>query len=602
MQPVKRTVREILRADLWLSQAQRFRPSARNLVSAIMIIVVVVAAIAVSAIPQATQAANTNIIANGNFESGFSSVPGCGMVGNSWNCFTNGGDMNYGFFDDQWAPVLADGGHAQLIAMDSKGISNPPNDRYAGIYQTVKAVYGADYTLNMQGLIRSTMIEGDPYRYVVQVGWTLGPQPNWAAVTNWQDTGWYDYFERESPGALSSFTTNIRADYDYITLYVRVWQKWGIPDQELNVNLDTITLTGLAPGTTSAPPPSGSTPTTPIGGGVIGESGAVTLPAPIPPASSTCYNSEFVYNGGFELGFNPVSVGSVGKGWGYFTNGGAANYGFFDDQWAPVVAEGSHAQLISISTVNVSPADADRFAGIYQHVGRLIPGATYELTVRGLLRGTGDGSDPYRFEGQWGYNANGDTDWTKVGNWTGMDLGSIAPKDDPGDIGTYTIRFVAPSSSIVLFMRGWMKWPISNQEFNFNLDAISLRGCGGTTPPPPPPGQACTYVVRPGDTLAKIAAMFNTTVAQLTVMNGITNPNIIYVGQTLIVVPNCGGPVVYPPNPPPPPGQPQFYTVQPGDTLSGIAKSFGVTTAALAYCNGITNPNLIYVGQILKIP
>ena len=45
------------------------------------------------------------------------------------------------------------------------------------------------------------------------MGWTLGPQPNWAAVTNWQDTGWYEYFERENPGQLSSFSTIIRAEY-----------------------------------------------------------------------------------------------------------------------------------------------------------------------------------------------------------------------------------------------------------------------------------------------------------------------------------------------------------------------------------------------------
>ena len=192
MQPVKRTVREMLRADLWISQAQRFQPSARQFISALMIIVVVVAAIAISAIPQAAQAVNTNILANGNFESGFSSRAGCGMVGNQWNCFTNGGAVNYGFHDDQWAPVLADGSHAQLISMDTNGISDPANDRYAGIYQTVRAVNGADYTLNLRGMIRSTKIDGDPYRYVVQVGWTLGPQPNWAAVTNWQDTGWYE--------------------------------------------------------------------------------------------------------------------------------------------------------------------------------------------------------------------------------------------------------------------------------------------------------------------------------------------------------------------------------------------------------------------------
>ena len=88
-------------------------------------------------------------------------------------------------------------------------------------------------------------------------------------------------------------------------------------------------------------------------------------------------------------------------------------------------------------------------------------------------------------------------------------------------------------------------------------------------------------------------------------LNNIHNPNLIFVGQQ-ILVPICGGgypPVVEPPIYPPaePPAQ-QTYVVQPGDTLSGIAAMFGVSVADLAYCNGIANPNLIFVGQILKIP
>ena len=43
------------------------------------------------------------------------------------------------------------------------------------------------------------------------------------------------------------------------------------------------------------------------------------------------------------------------------------------------------------------------------------------------------------------------------------------------------------------------------------------------------------------------------------------------------------------------------YTVQNGDTLSEIAKKYGTTYQEIAKANGISNPNLIQVGQVLKI-
>ena len=44
------------------------------------------------------------------------------------------------------------------------------------------------------------------------------------------------------------------------------------------------------------------------------------------------------------------------------------------------------------------------------------------------------------------------------------------------------------------------------------------------------------------------------------------------------------------------------YTVQAGDTLSGIAAKCGVTAQAIISANKITNPNLVFVGQSLTIP
>jgi len=44
------------------------------------------------------------------------------------------------------------------------------------------------------------------------------------------------------------------------------------------------------------------------------------------------------------------------------------------------------------------------------------------------------------------------------------------------------------------------------------------------------------------------------------------------------------------------------YTVKKGDTLSGIAKRYGLTYQKLASCNGIKDPNAIRIGQVIRIP
>lgn len=57
-----------------------------------------------------------------------------------------------------------------------------------------------------------------------------------------------------------------------------------------------------------------------------------------------------------------------------------------------------------------------------------------------------------------------------------------------------------------------------------------------------------------------------------------------------------------PPPPPPPPPAGETYVVQPGDSLSGIGAKLGVDWNVIAKANGIADPNLIYVGQVLQIP
>ncbi|MCC6615019.1 MAG: LysM peptidoglycan-binding domain-containing protein [Anaerolineae bacterium] len=108
------------------------------------------------------------------------------------------------------------------------------------------------------------------------------------------------------------------------------------------------------------------------------------------------------------------------------------------------------------------------------------------------------------------------------------------------------------------------------------------------------PGCSMWYVVKPGDTLNKIAAKYGTTASYLASLNGLANPNFIRSGATLCV--RAGSP------PPPTPACGYWYTVKPGDTLNKIGQWTGWSAWQLANVNCIPNPDRIYAGQKLWIP
>jgi LysM repeat protein len=667
-------MREQIRHQLgrhWRDLLRRLRdapPDRRRLLSAALAFIVVCALAAVVLLPRLTSASETDVLANGSFEQGFAQIPGCGIVGEGWGCFTNGGAANYGFYDDQWELVVADGKRSQLIEINTNNMPAGDADRYAGIYQTVRVAQGAQYKLRMRGMIRTTNQEGDPWRYRVQVGYVYGPNGNWKDVENWTDVGWNTYYDRTMPGSFSDYQAVLVPGSEVITIFIRVWKKWGVAYEELDVNLDAISLVGPSPHRGEQGPKMGGT-----GGPVVRdghqEAGPSNQPAqsggpsaphyePAPQDQPlVCNGPELLYNGSFEQGFSQTPLGEVGRGWGAFTNGGAANYGFYDEEWEPVVADGKHGQLIEINTKAVYPTDANRYAGIYQRVDGLHPGRVYELTLRGLLRGEGNEEDPYRFAAEWGYGTS--PDWTHVDDdvWEEMNLGPIYKRTEPGSLATYSARFTAPGPGVVLFIRGWKKFAVTNVEMDLNLDAIRLRACepdgagraeqrgdgpnyahgqGG----PGYGGGSCTYVVKPGDSLGAIAVQHRVGVEDIMRANGIENADLIYVGQKF-EIPGCGageapadgrpaegptggrpeggprqphdeqgGPAPRPDERPDGPQNDQrrqsqpgvSYTVQEGDVLTAIALAYGIDAYALATYNRIDNMNLIYAGQVLDIP
>jgi predicted chitinase/LysM repeat protein len=145
---------------------------------------------------------------------------------------------------------------------------------------------------------------------------------------------------------------------------------------------------------------------------------------------------------------------------------------------------------------------------------------------------------------------------------------------------------------------------ISNPDRIFAGQQLTIPD-GFDAPAPVPSssgGGSRSYTVQSGDTLSGIAGRFGTTVGAIASANGISNPNLIQVGQRLNIPGGGPAPAPGPSAPPPSSGGARSYTVQSGDTLSGIAGRFGTTVGAIASANGISNPNLIQVGQHLTIP
>ncbi|MDH3755329.1 MAG: LysM peptidoglycan-binding domain-containing protein [Acidimicrobiia bacterium] len=120
-----------------------------------------------------------------------------------------------------------------------------------------------------------------------------------------------------------------------------------------------------------------------------------------------------------------------------------------------------------------------------------------------------------------------------------------------------------------------------------------------------------THVVVAGETLSIIAARFGITVDDLAAANGIDEPDLVVVGTTLSIgvhVPAAPDPTPTAPEQPTPAPVPTpmpqavTHTVAPGESLSGIASTFGVTLAELAVANDIGEPDIVTTGTVLVIP
>jgi hypothetical protein len=121
-------------------------------------------------------------------------------------------------------------------------------------------------------------------------------------------------------------------------------------------------------------------------------------------------------------------------------------------------------------------------------------------------------------------------------------------------------------------------------------------------------GNGVYHIVQRGEYLALIARNYGTTTQAILAANPqITNPNLIYAGQTIFVPFGTQPPAPLPPTPPPPPPPPTatcraYHYVLPGQTMLMISRMYSVDPFAIARANNIFNLNLIFAGSTLCIP
>ncbi len=112
----------------------------------------------------------------------------------------------------------------------------------------------------------------------------------------------------------------------------------------------------------------------------------------------------------------------------------------------------------------------------------------------------------------------------------------------------------------------------------------------------PATGGERVHVVQAGETLARVALAYDVPIDRLVAANGLTNPDRIYVGQQLdIPAPGASAR-------PAPARSAASHTVQPGESLTGIAMRYGVTLHSLAVANGLEDTSHVGAGLQLSIP
>jgi peptidoglycan DL-endopeptidase LytF len=187
--------------------------------------------------------------------------------------------------------------------------------------------------------------------------------------------------------------------------------------------------------------------------------------------------------------------------------------------------------------------------------------------------------------------------------------GTFFVTDEVGQVTTYTVQFGDTLASIAQAHGTTVQalLLLNPQIVNPNLiipGQVIRVPVGIPIPPTGPPAELPVHIVARGETLFRIALRYGTTVSAILQVNPeIVNPNRIFPGQAIRIPVAAPIPPTGPGLPIPPTGDLPLHTVMQGETLFTIAQRYGTTVAAILQVNPqITNPNLIFAGQQIRIP
>ena len=168
----------------------------------------------------------------------------------------------------------------------------------------------------------------------------------------------------------------------------------------------------------------------------------------------------------------------------------------------------------------------------------------------------------------------------------------------------WVAEYGVPVSNVSVNWSSWAGWQYSDRgqipgisgvvDRDYFNDAIFLENSGQVrpVPAPAPSSETVEYQIQPGDTLWAIARLYRTSVSSIVQENGIANPAFIYPGEVIRIAVQDDASEA----------DDYVYRVRPGNTLSGIAAKYRTTVSRLVSLNRISNPNLIYAGEQLRIP